>query len=180
MSGAVNVSVSLGSDCENVHVPARTPTPSPNVVIITPLERFMSSARNIRAGHDFVGMSIKCRKDFYDRVADSIIKDRSGGLTYMNAADRVAAAFGIRIAKLDRQRLKTSICNRVHGRRIFLQQYDDVSPIKVEPTVQAVEPLEKKSHRTCKCGRKRKDIGDVMPSNKLKKAFKGDARHLEY
>jgi len=92
MSGAVNVSGSLGSDCENVHVPARTPPPSPDVVIVTPLERFVSSARNLRAGHDFAGLSIQCRKDFYDRAVDLVIKDRSGGLTYMNAADRVVVA----------------------------------------------------------------------------------------
>ena len=73
MSGAVKVSVSLGSDCENVHVPARTPPPSHVVVIVTPFERFVSSARNIRAGHDFAGLSIQCRNNFYDRAADLII-----------------------------------------------------------------------------------------------------------
>jgi len=54
MSGAVNVSGSLWSDCENVHASERTPPPSHGVVIITPLERFVSFARNIRAGHDFI------------------------------------------------------------------------------------------------------------------------------
>jgi len=128
----------------------------------------------------FVGLSIQCKKDFYDRAADLVIKERSGGLTYMNAADRVAAEFGIRLAKLDRQRLETLICNRAQGRKIVLQRYEVVSPIKVEPPGMAVEPMQKKNNRIGKCGRKRKDVGDAIPSNKLKKAFKVAASHLEY
>jgi hypothetical protein len=92
----------------------------------------MSSRRSIIEFHNFARLDVECRKDLYDRVAELVINVRTRTLGYMIAVDKVACAFHILITKLGRQTVETSICDRVHTRKLFLNAIDAFSSIKVE------------------------------------------------
>jgi len=89
----------------------------------------------------------------------------------MNVADQVAHAFHISIAKLDRQIDKTSIFNRVHTRKLFLNTIKYVSTIKVEPASMVSPPTARQNSRVGKSSKKRKDATFPMLSAKLNKKF---------
>ena len=171
MSGVDEVLNGLGPYNESVQFRTEIPSSSSDVEIFTPLENFISSRRWIKAFHNFVGLYVQCRKDLYARATALVINDRIRALIYMNVADQVAHAFHISIAKLDRQIDKTSIFNRVHTRKLFLNTIKYVSTIKVEPASMVSPPTARQNSRVGKSSKKRKDATFPMLSAKLNKKF---------
>ena len=73
MSGANNVGSALGSMRRHVHSGVDDTDITSDVQIITPLDVFLSKYRACKSLIPLSFLLAKCRKDYYDKVADHYI-----------------------------------------------------------------------------------------------------------
>ena len=144
-----------------------------------------ASTRGSRSKRKLFSLQLKEKQDLYDRAARLVLDSRGQGhLTYMQAADRIAHRFGIAILDVDRSSIKASISNRVQAKnklnnilgRMKSPHIPARMPRVIEPTTDYVSRV---NNRKGACGIKRKLDCD-LPSNKLKKPFKGAVNHMKY
>ena len=128
MSGAEAEPSVLERPRRSVPSCVESPPLSADVLISSPLDDLAAEFRSTRVGHQFSSLDLRFRSDLYHRAADVLLKNETPGFTYMMAAEQVAALYNIKFDKCDRQKIKMSVCNRIHAR----QQYKGAISILID------------------------------------------------
>lgn len=163
--------------------PVADPAPHP----LKPLDRRASMVRPSRTGRAFVSISkLDKRKgeltDFYDRCA--IEAHENPQLSYVEAADRVASRFDLKIDKQDRGKVKAVLSQRKKAKASFdkLMSNVDEAAKQAAPKASSGNGIGKRSqNRVGRGGRKRKlDDDTALPTDSTQASFKGGRNHFEY
>ena len=163
------------------------PVPDPAPHPLKPLDRRASLVRPSRTGRAFVSISKLDKKkgeltDFYDRCA--IEAQANPKLTYVEAADRVASRFDLKIDKQDRGKVKAVLSQRKKATESFdkLMSSVDEAAKEVAPKASRDNGIGNRSqNRVGRGGRKRKDSDDTsLPTDSTQASFKGGRNHHDY
>ena len=124
------------------------------------------------------------KREFYKAVCDEILQHKGRALTVPEASGRVAICYNIEIARCDRNAIGSTVHNRLNAAKAFANIQADADAAAAAAPVAAPDAAPATSTRLSKrhgkCGRKRKDMNDPLPSNRLAKPYKGASSHLEY
>ncbi len=86
MGDAVNFKAALGRQPREVHSGVDNTDLLPDVHDVTPLDDFLSRHRYCKVLIPFSDMLVRCRKDFYNKVACYYIENGGGTLAYIFVA----------------------------------------------------------------------------------------------
>jgi len=129
------------------------------------------------------------RNQFYEEAVDQVLSCQTGNLSASEAARRVALMYDINILECDKAKIKVTIYSRIRAAKSM----DDVvvvvpsEPVDVGAATTNIghEARGAKRRRAGADGGKtrcqaRADAGDMLPSSKLHRQFKGTSSHLDY
>ena len=104
--GVVNDGAGLGRLRREVHSGVVDTDSTPDVQIITPLEKLLSKHRAVEAVVLFSTLNTSCRKKFYGRAAKYSLENGGGVVTYIFSIEQVARHIGLSYAACDRQAVR--------------------------------------------------------------------------
>ena len=168
-------------------------TPTTDDVVQTSLLASLGDIHRItKGGVKFNVLKPTEVKQFYQEAVGHGLNCKNGNLTAMEAAFRVAIMYNINVAAIDRPRIKASVNNHLKAARALRPMIEALSErehITASAKADAPNTLGEQSMRGEKRRRARSlrtstgtiEVGSSsLPSNKLRRLFKGASSHLEY
>jgi hypothetical protein len=141
-----------------------------------------------KAGISFNKLSMIERKQFYKEAVDHVSNYPTGNLSASEATRRVAMLYNINIPDCDRAKIRVTVCSRLRASKAMGEFVADL-PIETAADNATANnghaTRDAKRRRAGSDGAKTRDAardnsGDMLPSFKKHRPFKGASSHLSY